>query len=100
VPITSADGYRALPRRAPPEATQEGKGFAVILDPDTYVCPDHKADLTDLVREKLEEDVHIAYVRLPGFSKRWPRQFKVTVNCPGEGGTGAHDLTCTGTRTK
>ena len=38
----------------------------MILDPDTYVCPEHQADLTAQVQEALEDDgTPLAYRRSP-----------------------------------
>jgi hypothetical protein len=63
----------------------------MILNPERYECPEHHTDLTSLVEEALEfQGRPVAY--RPG-----PRPFQVIVTCEG-GGTGAHSLTCTGTR--
>ena len=44
------------PGRAAQAEHMRARGHAVILDPDTYVCPEHQADLTAQVREALEDD--------------------------------------------
>jgi hypothetical protein len=75
----------------------------VKLDPETYSCQKHRTDLTGQVTEALDDDVPpLAYDRLPilGRASARPRPFEVTVTCPGTGGSGPHDLVCTGTRTR
>ena len=72
----------------------------MILDPDTYVCPEHQADLTAQVQEALEDDgPPLAYWRLtlPGRGGSGPRRFRVIVTCPGTAGSAEHQLACTGT---
>ena len=72
----------------------------MILDPDTYVCPEHQADLTAQVREALEDDgTPIAYQRssLLRRGRPGPRPFRVIVTCPGAAGSAAHQLSCGGT---
>jgi hypothetical protein len=64
----------------------------MILNPDRYECPEHHTDLTSLVEEALEEQG-------PPVAYRPDRRFRVIVTCPGQGGTGSHPLTCTGTHT-
>jgi hypothetical protein len=64
----------------------------MTLNPGHYECPDHHNDLTVLVEEALE-------VLGPPVAYRPDRPFQVIVACPGTGGTGAHNLTCTGTQT-
>lgn len=67
------------------------------LDPNIYRCPDHQGvDLTDQVREILEEDgIHVAFAR-----KSKPRRFEVRVTCPGVQGNAAHELFCSGSWSK
>jgi hypothetical protein len=71
---------------------------AITLDPAAYTCPDHGTDLTDQVKQALEEedDTPRAY-RRPLLGRRTPRArpFEVIITCPGGGQ--AHSLTCTGT---
>jgi hypothetical protein len=70
------------------------------LQPGTYACPDHQADLTGQVQEALDDDAPpIAYGRglLAARAAPAERPFEVRVTCPG-GGT-PHTLTCTGTYT-
>lgn len=70
------------------------------LNPAQYQCPQHHADLTDLVQEQLDEEVvPFAYKRgsLLGRKPSAPQLFKVIVTCPGDGTS--HDQTCTGTYT-
>lgn len=70
------------------------------LDPAEYTCPDHRIDLTGLVRDALDEDdgTPRAYRRglLPG-RKAGPRPFEVIVTCPGSIGGQSHQLSCVGT---
>ena len=69
----------------------------MALDPATYVCQEHQADLTPLVQEALEDEgPPVAYKRGP----QRARPFEVTVTCPGAGDSGPHLLVCTGTRTR
>lgn len=63
----------------------------MTLDPERYECPEHHTDLTGLVEEAVE------YLGPPVAFRPGPRPFQVIVTCPG-GDTGAHSLTCTGTR--
>jgi hypothetical protein len=72
---------------------------AIQLNPDSYRCPDHETDLTDLVVEQLEERVPVT------FRPRRPEQFRVLVTCPGTttGGHGQaatpgqrHEVACAG----
>ena len=68
----------------------------MTLDPTSYACAAHNADLTTLVTEALDDDAP----PLANFSLRklaGPRPFQVIVTCPGSNGTGAHQLTCSGT---
>jgi hypothetical protein len=61
------------------------------LKPATFACPTHKHDLTELVRQALEEaGPPVAYRR--GAT----RPFEVIVTCPGTSPDSAHQLTCTG----
>ena len=71
----------------------------MILDPDTYVCPEHQADLTTQVREALEDDgPPLAYKRPAlGRGGSGPRPFRVIVTCPGAPGSAEHPLACAGT---
>ncbi len=71
----------------------------MILNPSSYVCPEHHMDLTDLVQELLGYDgPPVAYFRL---RKTTPgRPFQVIVTCPGANGSEPHQLTCSGTRTQ
>lgn len=73
----------------------------MILDPETYTCPEHQADLTELVIEVLEDEgPPVAYLRLPGRpAAAGPAPFQVPVTCPGKSGTGAHQVVCSGTQT-
>lgn len=74
----------------------------MALDPETYTCPAHHADLTDQVRDALDEDVPpLAYGLLPlvGRGASRPRPFEVTVTCPGTADSGPHQLVCAGTHT-
>ncbi len=71
----------------------------MTLDPSRYECPEHHIDLTDLVEETLAGDgppVAYFHLRKPTAA----RPFQVIVTCPGANGAGAHQLTCTGTRTQ
>jgi len=71
----------------------------MILDPSFYECPEHHTDLTGLVQEVLEDDgPPVAYLRLRKAAAARP--FQVIITCPGVDGTGAHQLTCSGIRTK
>ena len=71
----------------------------MILDPETYVCPEHQADLTAQVREALEDDgPTLAYGPRPGRDRSGPLPFRVIVTCPGTAGSAAHQLACAGTR--
>lgn len=63
----------------------------MTLDPERYECPEHHTDLTGLVEEAVE------FLGPPVAFRPGPRPFQVIVTCPG-GDTGAHSLTCTGTR--
>ncbi|HEU5111509.1 MAG TPA: hypothetical protein VFT95_23455, partial [Micromonosporaceae bacterium] len=56
------------------------------LTPERYVCGEHGADLTELVREQVTESRPVA------FGRRGPRPFLVVVACP----AGTHELTFTG----
>jgi hypothetical protein len=58
------------------------------LIPPTYTCLEHQMDVTDLVREELEERIPIAY------KPQRPGPFEVVVTCPGAGSP--HDLECNG----
>ncbi len=69
----------------------------MTLEPSTYKCPEHNTDLTDLVAETLEEDGPPVAYRGPRKATA-ARPFQVIVTCPGANGTGAHRLTCSGTR--
>jgi len=72
------------------------EGTLMILDPSTFECPEHHIDLTHLVADELEDEgLPVAYFRRQG-----PRPFEVLVTCPGTGGASAHDLKCSGTRTR
>lgn len=62
----------------------------MTVNPGRYECPDHHTDLTGLVEEALDEQG-------PPVAYRRERPFQVIVTCPGDG-TGAHQLTCTGTQ--
>ena len=68
------------------------EGAAMNLDPDRYICPEHQADLTALVKEALEGERPVT------FQPNKPRPFRVIVDCPGSGGTGSHELACQGIR--
>ncbi len=73
----------------------------MILDPDTYLCPEHQADLTPQVREALEDDDTPRAYKRPtplGRGGPGPRPFRVIVTCPGTAGSAAHQLACAGTR--
>lgn len=68
----------------------------MTLDPVSYVCTAHNADLTALVTEALDDEAPpLAYFSLR--KTTGPRPFQVIVTCPGAGGAGAHQLTCSGT---
>jgi hypothetical protein len=74
------------------------------LDPAGYTCPDHHIDLTDQVRDALDEH-DLPPVAYPGLHRKskltGPRPFAVPVICPGPGGADqSHELTCTGTWTR
>lgn len=77
----------------------------MILDPNSYSCPEHQTDLTVLVTEALGDDGPPVAYAMPRFAASapfqqrpaGPRPFEVLVNCPGADGSGAHQLTCTGT---
>ena len=70
------------------------------LEPATYMCPEHQADLTGQVREALDDDASIKYAYsrrfLPG-TAAGPNPFEVIVTCPGAADSEPHRLTCTGT---
>ena len=71
----------------------------MTLEPSSYQCPEHQTDLTGLVEEALDDDAPpVAYFSLR--KKPAARAFQVIVTCPGMNGVGAHQLTCTGTRTR
>jgi hypothetical protein len=73
----------------------------MTLDPVRYECPEHRTDLTSLVREALEYDgPPVAYLRTLRRRQSAPKQFQVIVACPGENGTGAHSVTCAGKLTR
>jgi hypothetical protein len=65
----------------------------MTLSPEHYECPEHHTDLTGLVEEALDE-------LGPPVAYRRDRPFQVIVTCSGTGGTGAHQLACTGTQTR
>lgn len=75
------------------------------LDPETFLCPVHQINLTELVRARLreDEDAEIAFGGTgfwhtrTGRSAPGPRPFQVVVSCPG-GGT-PHRHVCEGTYT-
>lgn len=58
------------------------------LTPESYHCDTHDLDLTDFVREMLEERVAVAYGR------KGPSPFEVLVTCPGGG---SHRVVASGT---
>ena len=68
----------------------------MTLDPVSYVCAEHNADLTVLVTDALDDDVPpVAFLSI--FKRQTgPRPFRVIVTCPGQAGTGSHQLTCEG----
>jgi hypothetical protein len=71
----------------------------MTLDPSTYQCLEHHMDLTDLVAEALQDEgPPVAY--LTQRKRPAARPFQVIVTCPGANDTGAHQLTCSGTRTQ
>jgi hypothetical protein len=75
----------------------------MALDPATYTCQKHHADLTAQVTDALQDDgPPLAYRRLPlpGRAAPRPRPFEVTVTCPGTADSGPHPLVCTGTLTR
>jgi hypothetical protein len=65
----------------------------MTLNPDRYERPDHHTDLTSLVQEAVDE-------LGPPVAYRRDRPFQVIVTCPGSGGTGTHQLTCTGIQSR
>lgn len=70
----------------------------MTLDPSSYECAQHHTDLTSLVEEALEDDdPPVAHFRLRSAPATSP--FEVIVTCPGANGTGAHQITYTGTQT-
>lgn len=74
----------------------------MTLEPTTYSCPEHKADLTVQVQEALEDRGPVAYQGIPllGKAAARARPFEVTVTCPGTADSGPHDLICSGIRTQ
>ena len=60
------------------------------LTPERYVCREHGADLTELVREQVSERLPVA-IGAPG-----PKPFLVVVACPAAG----HELSFTGEVTR
>jgi hypothetical protein len=74
------------------------------LDPVEYTCPDHHTDLSDQVRDALEEGdgPPVAYQRRRLLGRAaGPRPFQVIITCPGgAGGSGTHQLACAGTWTR
>jgi hypothetical protein len=72
----------------------------MILQPATYVCPHHQADLTGQVEEALvvEGSPKLAFKRPSWWGKTSaaPREFEVIVTCPGPEGGVPHTLTCSG----
>ena len=57
----------------------------MTLDPVSYVCTAHNADLTALVTEALDDKAPpLAYFSLR--KKAGPRPFQVIVTCPGAAG--------------
>jgi hypothetical protein len=80
----------------------------MTLKPNHYECTEHHADLTGQVEEAVSGegwDVPLAYgspYRRLISRKRvtGDRPFQVIVTCRGNGGTGPHSLTCTGTWTQ
>ena len=71
----------------------------MTLDPSSYECAEHHTILTSLVEEALEDDgPPLAYFRLRNKPATSP--FQVIVTCPGANGTGAHQITYTGTQTQ
>jgi hypothetical protein len=71
----------------------------MILEPNSYQCPEHHTDITKLVEGALDDDAPpVAYVSL--LKKPATRPFQVIVTCPGANGTDAHQLTCTGAWTR
>lgn len=71
----------------------------MMLDPNSYECPEHHTDLTNLVEEALEDDAPpVAYLRLRKTTA--VRSFQVIITCPGVDDAGPHQLTCSGIRTQ
>lgn len=81
------------------------------LDPERYVCPDHKIDLTEQVADALDDlSPPVAYLGPFSAARRSrPRPFQVVVTCPGAGsaggagsvgGAGEHQLTCAGEQSR
>ena len=80
---------RARQHTGEPGSIESNGGYAVILDPDTYVCPEHQADLTAQVQEALEDDdTPLAYKR-PTLLRRGrsgPRPFRGDRHLPRHSG--------------
>jgi hypothetical protein len=76
----------------------------MTLDPVNYSCPEHHTDLTDLVTDEVDVALDSAAISYGGpFGRRraaGPQRFAVIVTCPGTGGTGSHQVTCSGTWAK
>ena len=73
----------------------------MTLEPERYECPDHNVNVTDQVLAKLDPARPDIAFGGPFGRKRpsGPQDFKVTVTCPGPGGTEPHLLTCRGRQT-
>ena len=48
------------------------------IEPESYRCEAHDVDLTELVREALDESIPVAYGHRT-------RSFEVVISCPGGG---------------
>jgi len=97
----------------------------MILQPPTYICPDHHTDLTSQVKTSLlVNDLHVGYAygaRAEGLiaslltyvkealsshrdgrehKGEEPQPFEVVITCPGSDGAQQHKLTCIGTWTR
>ena len=67
------------------------------LDPTTYTCPEHQVDLTERVREVLDDEgVEVAFGKALRLGRRPPEPFEVPVTCPGGDGKSPHRLICAG----
>ena len=80
-------------------ASARGLEVCVVqLTPASYECRTHHVDLTEAVKERLEEEIDLVYRPRTLGTRSSSRPFKVIVTCPGEDTDSTHAVTCTGSR--